>query len=440
MGKGNYLEVIFNKFSPFIIKHLKLLTTILLSLTLFPIISITSCTDEISQPPPKPPGYQEDIPWPSLADSPWPMNHHDPQNTGRSSYTGPKFGQIDWKIDSVYMESGVSIGSDSTIYFVSLINKKGLYAVRPSGEIKWVNNNIVDITDNKTTPMVSSDGSIYVSSGLSGKIYSLDQDGKIEWQISTQGSIDQVGLNIGLDEKLYCINYDIAGVSQLIAINPNGGIDWTYVDADIYSSTSPGTSFSPDGKTLYIPGKGPSILAFDLITKSMKWKFGNSKLRCAPTIDNEGNIYFVSWIDSINAGNFSVFCLKPDGSIKWNYDLGFPGNYSNSFFYLEGTIDRFGNYSFASNVLYSFDYDGKLRWKLLLSDTDASQSSLINDYDGNIYLNVGAFSKYYCVSKDGQIKWIVDLENQFNGYSPAISANNRLLIPTFKSNYFFSIK
>ena len=32
---------------------------------------------------PKPPGYQEDIPWPSLADSPWPMFYGNPQNNGR---------------------------------------------------------------------------------------------------------------------------------------------------------------------------------------------------------------------------------------------------------------------------------------------------------------------------------------------------------------------
>lgn len=29
---------------------------------------------------------QYDIVWESLADSPWPMFHHDPQSTGRSKY------------------------------------------------------------------------------------------------------------------------------------------------------------------------------------------------------------------------------------------------------------------------------------------------------------------------------------------------------------------
>lgn len=32
---------------------------------------------------------QVDIPWQTLADSPWPMIKHDPQLTGRSPYKGP---------------------------------------------------------------------------------------------------------------------------------------------------------------------------------------------------------------------------------------------------------------------------------------------------------------------------------------------------------------
>ncbi|MDP2364134.1 MAG: hypothetical protein Q8M94_10235, partial [Ignavibacteria bacterium] len=81
------------------------------------IILFTACKDEITQPPPKPPGYQEDIPWPSLADSPWPMYQHDPQNTGRSKYKGPQSGVTTWDYDSVSIESSVVIGLNGSIIF-----------------------------------------------------------------------------------------------------------------------------------------------------------------------------------------------------------------------------------------------------------------------------------------------------------------------------------
>jgi hypothetical protein len=65
------------------------------------------------------PGYQEEIPWPSLADSPWPMNHGDPQSTGRSKFTGPIADTIIEEVEAINIQSGVSIGPDSTIYFCS---------------------------------------------------------------------------------------------------------------------------------------------------------------------------------------------------------------------------------------------------------------------------------------------------------------------------------
>ena len=404
-------------------------------------VMLTSCEQNPTAPnePPKPPGYQEDIYWPSLADSPWPMNHHDPQSTGRSKYFGPKFGQIDWKLDSVYMESAASIATDGKIYFVSE-DKPGLFAVNQDGTIDWILIDGITLGDVKTTPLIASGSNLYISGGFSGRFYSINTNGIINWEIDTGVSIDQVGLNIGKDGKIYFVGFDNLFNSKLFCINPSGFIEWVYENNDILSSAAPGTSFSPDGKTLFIPGKGRSILALDIETQSVKWSFGKSKLRCTPTIDSNGYIYFVSYLDTINSGNFSIFCLKPDGSIRWDYDLGFPGSISDSFYYLEGTLDREGNYYFATNELFSLDYFGNLRWKLLLSETEVSGSSLVCDIDGNIYLNVGAFSKYYSISKEGKVNWIVNLENQFSGFSPAISSNKKLIIPTFKSKYFFSIK
>jgi len=87
-----------------------------------------------------PPGYQQDIPWPSLADSPWPMNHGDPQSTGRSKYPGPINGILERVFETPELESGIVLGPDSTIYCSTSnpnLNYSGLYAFNINGKQKW---------------------------------------------------------------------------------------------------------------------------------------------------------------------------------------------------------------------------------------------------------------------------------------------------------------
>ena len=59
-------------------------------LVFFLIFVLISCKETPREPEKKEDiSSQVDIPWPSLADTPWPMFHHDPQSTGRSKYAGP---------------------------------------------------------------------------------------------------------------------------------------------------------------------------------------------------------------------------------------------------------------------------------------------------------------------------------------------------------------
>ena len=399
---------------------------------------ITGCKDEGTKPQEFPPGYQQDIPWPSLADSPWPMNHHDPQSTGRSKYAGPISGIINWEIDSVYMKSGISIGPDSTIYFVSII-RKGLFAVRPDGSIKWILKDVVDNSEVYTTPLIARDGTIYIGGGLNGKLYAVNPDGTIKWELQTPAFIYHVGLNIGKDGTIYLLSGSPQTTAKLIAISPNGTIDWYFENPNINYTSSSGTAISSDGKTIYIPGIGISIFAVDLETHLLKWSFGNARFQTAPMVDNYGNVYLTTKSDSVNNGLISVFCLKPDGKVKWSYNLGWSSDIFR--FILEGTIDKEGNYYFALDNLYSFDYNGRLRWKVSL-ENNSGVGAILSDREGNIYLSADFVYplKYYAFDNSGNLLWSVDLGNQFGGYSPAIGVNNSIYVPTFKSEKVFSIK
>ena len=113
---------------------------------------------------------QANIPWPSLADSPWPMYHHDPQSTGRSQYKGPRQGKIKWTFkpdSSAFIWPGIIIGPDSTVYFSTIYEKTRqgkksfLYALNPDGALKW-KYQFNDCNFSDYAPLIVTDGTIFL--------------------------------------------------------------------------------------------------------------------------------------------------------------------------------------------------------------------------------------------------------------------------------------
>lgn len=407
-------------------------------LFLFIFLFIISCrkdTTGIENEDPLPPGYQQDIPWPSLADSPWPMHHGDPQSTGRSKYAGPQEGVIDWKIDTLYTRSAVSIGLDSIIYFSSSYSpSQGLYAVYPSGDLKWKIPEIAS-TLNSTTPLISADSIIYVASAAA--VVAINSNGTFKWIYSSDNRIRSIGTNIGLDGIFYFISDN----NNIVALSPTGQLKWELNDSRISHYLTSGISFSPDGSTIYASGLDVSVVAINILSQEIEWTFGEISLYCTPLIDSNGYIYVLSKIDSINEGKPSLFSIYPDGNIRWSYV------HNNPLFrdfpsYLEGTIDKYGNYYFAFDSLYSVAYDGKLNWKIPL-DGNAT-SALVCDKNNIIYVIVeldGAMQKIIAVDSEGNIIWELNTPNHpFTGYSPALGKNERLYVPTFRDSDFYTIK
>ena len=294
-----------------------LITSNIILLILFAnLILHTGCKDEITQPPPKPPGYQEDIPWPSLADSPWPMNHHDPQSTGRSKFSGPRQGIIVKKIQSGELQNSIVIGKNRTLLFSPTRDSICLYSINYDGNILWK----ISIPSDEifTTPLIANDGTIYFfSKEFNGwNIYAVDAEGKIKWNYKPAGVMQLLGMNIGLDGTIYLID----GAHNLVAISNNGQEIWKFYDDRFWSSMYSSLTLSPDGKTIYIQGyTGVTLIAFDLINKSIKWTWGNAALYNSPIVDAKGNIYA---FPTNTFGNESKFyCLSPDGNVKWVYDM-----------------------------------------------------------------------------------------------------------------------
>jgi len=387
-----------------------LLLFLFLSLLLF-----TQCDKSTNPPDENPPlsGYQEDIPWTSLADSPWPKHRHDPQNTGRSIYSGPKAGVLNWEIDSsYYLNSELILDDKDNLYVVSSVGDIALYKFKPDGLADWW---IKYSYSQKvaTTPLITSSGNIIVADNR--KIFSINESGNINWIFNTGNPLFITGMNIDKEGNIY---FTDAG-ETLYSLDQNGNLNWTYTDSRFYSNEEVGIGFSPDGKTLYMPGFDISLFAFDIIERKIKWSIDKGNVRSSPMIDSQGNIYIIARPEENDTLVF--YSLASNGSEKFSYKFT---NKGGEYRKIDPTIDKNGNLFFAGDSLYSLDYSGNLRWKLGLPDFNLSP--LVNDKDGNIYLITNDYT-ILSVNNNGYINWTFPFDRGGSlGYSTIISSNNIL--------------
>ncbi|MCK4814158.1 PQQ-like beta-propeller repeat protein [bacterium] len=405
---------------------MKCLNYIFLALLVMFCTNCQKSTEPIGNDKP-PPGYQEDIPWPSLADSPWPMNHGDPQSTGRSKFTGPINGSVIKEVGAISIQSGVSIGPDSTIYYGA---SGDLIAMRPNGKIKWKIRSD-GYWELNSTPLVGSDGTIYFGTG-DGKVFAVNPDSTIKWQVPVGGNIWQ-SLTIDLNGNLYVVDYS----STLHCISSDGKIKWSLTDNRFNSYPSAVMSFSPNGKTLYLPGRRVALISLDLATTTIKWDFGERGTRTQPVVDSNENIYILTKIDSVHNGKSSVFSLNKMGEINWSYPCDDDHSGMNT-----PTIDKQGNIYVAYDTLYSFDYNGNLRWQTDLGLN--CDCPVVCDNMGNVF--VGSMGSGFeaieirAYSSDGNLIWSIKDYTQYQvGGSPAL-VDNLLYFPTWESSKLYIIE
>ena len=414
-----------------------------------------ACKEKITNPPdtPLPEGYQQDIPWPSLADSPWPMDHHDPQNTGRSKYEGPVIGSLDGIIDSVSIYNSIAIGEDSTIYMAiggssnPSLKEQGLYALKPDGQIKWIYK-FSQTGRSYSTPLIAKDGTIYCSFvGYNNlkKFYAINPNGTLKWEVDNI-SIKMNGVTIGLDGTIYFIQSGGTGI--LTALSKDGVILWTYTDPKIYGGDNTGMSFSPDGKTLYLYTfiENKALVAFDIESRTIKWGFGKY-VSGHPMVDCKGNLYVVANDSILYEGRTALISLNQEGKIRWTYPLRLAMAYS----YYTPIMDKNGNIYCGYDTLFSFDYSGKLRWKIDLCPecpdvNGVIAAPLICDNNGRIFTAIHYDSspdikEIAALNSDGSTLWkFTPPFYTRNLYSPAIGFNKDLYLPNYQVSKILKIK
>ena len=326
---------------------------------------------------------QVDIPWPLMADSPWPMPYGNAQCTGRTNVVGPTQGEIAWIYSDETMGRAYTspvIGEDGTVY---ISDDRRLYAIKPDGSLKW---KFDKAPTSQSCVLVGSGDVIYYITGTIYRtptfltyIYALDSTGSVQWEFQSEDMFANYGAGLGLDGTLYFT--DVGGF--LVAVDNNGALRWkTQGEGGFKSDWAISISFSPDGSTLYAVGTDSTINAVNTQTGDLIWQLPTGygyRAKIAPLVDNAGNIYFFGR----EIDNNYVYSVNKKGELRWRYtDAEIYG----IDFDCGMHMDYDGNLYFSnSKNVYSLTYEGKFNWKASLP-TSGSVSPIIGDADNNIYI------------------------------------------------------
>lgn len=397
---------------------------------------------------------QQHIPWPSLADSPWPNSRGDAQATGRSKFVGPRTPNVHWRKDMpLGIMNGPVIGYNNELFVGSrAANTSGagvnyFYSMDKNGNSIWTYNTH-GWRANISGPTIGNDGTIYfysLGSGAagSGGLYALNPDGSLKWnntKFLALGSTRFVPIAKNF-------NLIISWFDTLYIVEPQNGIVLDSVQ--VTNQAEDNIVFSYGGDTIYfftgrLGTEDPQKLNAYSVNGEHLWSVNftlGSHNRGVPLVDNSNRIY----IYAAEPGLKGLYSFNPDGTLNWQYQLDSNEIYTN---YSSPTIDLNGNiilssYKFGdSGYITSLDYYGNVNWQTNIGhyyyDGAFVDGGLVCDAEGKIYCgsSSGANTNFWCLDSNGTILWKLDLEGYQYDTSPAINSEGTIYIGThFASLY-----
>lgn len=177
------------------------------------------------------------------------------------------------------------------------------------------------------------------------------------------------------------------------------------------------------------------MLAFDVKNQTTKWTFGTMPLFAAPIVDNQGNIYFQK--SSAASITDTFFCVTQHGEIRWQYIYQKENTNTNPNEYREPTIDGNGNIYFIphKDTLISVANNGTIRWKLPLHSFQGSYSPLVCDVNNTVYLTTGD-NHLMAISQSGTILWKIKFNQPNELYNTPSLSNGKLILTSNSGNIY----
>jgi outer membrane protein assembly factor BamB len=352
-----------------------------------------------------------------LAETSWPMFHHDMHHTGRSRYIGAQV-NTKWAFNiGSPIGSSPTIGHDETIYVGADDGK--LYAINPDGTPKWNFSTGDAIT---SSPAVAEDGMIYVGS-RDKKVYAINPNGTLNWSYTTIAHIHTSPVIDSSGVIYIAAAYDTSWHGELYALHHNGTLKWKFRPPTggswIYSSPAIGKN----GEIIFGDHTNPDgiLWALDFDDGSEIWRrtlpspYGENDIGSSPAIDPVSGMIYVGGSNS----NRYLWAVHPNGTIAWHYDTGglVP---SSPAIGQDGTV-YVGSYS---DNIFAINSDSTLKWSFATGGTIYSSPAI--DAEETIYVGCSD-GKLYAINPDGSIKWTFSTGEAISS-SPAIGSDGTIYV------------
>jgi outer membrane protein assembly factor BamB len=346
---------------------------------------------------------QTDIPWPSLANSPWPMSTVNPQGIARFAGNALNEKKVQWALEIGKGKGGYggpAIGPDGTIYlsFNGAIDETGFAAISPEGKIKW-SRKVESNSCYMTGPVITADTTIYIGGTY---FWALRPDGSVKWIFDMGKGFIEIRPLVGIDGTIFTKD----GFGDIFALSPEGKMKWKY-------NTGTGTGVtcmtsSPDGNIIYAPNSDSTLIALDSATGTLLWSFlTHHRIHPCAAIDNQGNIYFFGYNQKKNA---QIYSISPQGILRWTFSI----DHFSGISYSGISIDYEGQLYFDARWkgIFALNYQGVLKWRTQLENLE-TYVPIICDQSDNLFIFNGMTTNIipsvYCFSNMGVVQFSIEV-------------------------------
>ena len=309
-------------------------------------------------------------------------------------------GQEIWRLplESNEFRSAPVVHTDHSLFFTvetrdpsnGNITGDELWHVSQQGEVLWkyeINSSKLRIDVGLSVPAIGADGTVYVGGD---RLYAIHQDGSPKWTYASDWpEAIRNAVSIGNDGTIYFAYHNV----PLTALNPEDGtIKWILplgVNDHCFSSPAIGS----DG-TIYVATQ-PGIIYAVSPNGQMLWSFNiqtvgfTGSIRCSPSIDHDGTIYF-----GITNGQpvSALFAISAEGLIKWIFEPpNLPDNVPSNHFdiYSSPAIGADGILYFGQEFgrLYALNASDGTMASINNVSTAIIWSSPVIDKNGVLYIN-----------------------------------------------------
>ncbi|PTX90942.1 PQQ-binding-like beta-propeller repeat protein [Opitutus sp. ER46] len=202
--------------------------------------------------------------------------------------------------------SSPAIGADGTIY--TRVADGFLYALDPAtGNERWRYNVNATASGFYGNPVVGADGTIYQGSDDNDRyLYALKPTGSLKWRFATSSGVYGAPAIDAAGNVYFTTLY-----GRVYGVNASGTELW-HVDSPGNISSS--VALSPDGGTLYYADYNATLYARDTATGTVRWTYAlEGEVRASsPAVDADGRIY-------IGAYDNKLYVLNPNGTLQRTY-------------------------------------------------------------------------------------------------------------------------